>query len=50
MGALCSKSGTHTGGGYALGTQQAANERPNPRIAAAQAAEQRLKAVRMTTA
>ncbi|KAI0348019.1 hypothetical protein BDW22DRAFT_1424252 [Trametopsis cervina] len=47
MGSICSKQGTHTGGHRLVDstdTQSAAQERPDPRIAAAQAAEQRLKA------
>lgn len=60
MGSLCSKSSNISGGDHVLrpintnsnrGFQSLASpatERPDPRIAAAQAAEQRLKAVRLT--
>ncbi len=59
MGSLCSKSSNYSGGDHVLrpintnpnsrGFQTLASpvsERPDPRIAAAQAAEQRLKVVR----
>ncbi|KAG5648004.1 hypothetical protein DXG03_007038 [Asterophora parasitica] len=57
MGNLCSKSGTHSGGHSVLGqssgaTNPAASSPSDPRTAAAEAAERRLKAAqaRGTTA
>ncbi|GLB36169.1 hypothetical protein LshimejAT787_0304570 [Lyophyllum shimeji] len=57
MGALCSKSGTHSGGHTVLGSSSSATNTAgpspsDPRTAAAEAAERRLKAAqkRGTTA
>lgn len=52
MGSLCSKSGSHSGGHTVLGSASGAGgtsssgPRPEPRSAAAEAAEARLKSVR----
>lgn len=51
MGSFCSKSAVHSGGHTVLGpvsdyhTHPASSAAPNPRVAAAEAAERRLKAV-----
>ncbi len=48
MGSICSKQSAMAGGHRLVeeqNTEVAGQERPDPRIAAAQAAEQRLKAV-----
>lgn len=48
MGSLCSKSAVHSGGHTVLGPVSdypASSAPPNPRVAAAEAAERRLKAV-----
>lgn len=50
MGSFCSKSAVHSGGHTVLGpvsdyhTHPASSAAPNPRVAAAEAAERRLKA------
>lgn len=51
MGSLCSKSSTHEGGHTILGPGDAGStslNRPDPRAAAAEAAERRVKLVRFS--
>lgn len=49
MGSLCSKSGTHSGGHTVIGSSSSVNpggpSPSDPRAAAAEAAERRMKAV-----